>query len=168
MWRINEASWVSTAIRNHSAWNQSQAKERAARGILKYTWESRATVGQAYTCKVTLALSHFPSQPIRPQFCKRRIFLKFPPHSFSFKSFLSSFSSSVTSPTNLPLLLLKTLHFYSSLPLFNCPFILTFYLLEVPSSILTSPSFLLQFTSPPLCASRWVGSLFILALWCMA
>lgn len=66
--------------------------ERASRAVLKYTQDSRATAGQAYSCEVILALSHFHSLPIRPSFCKRKISLNFPPLSFSFKSFLSCLS----------------------------------------------------------------------------
>lgn len=90
-------------------------------GVQSYSWTGLQLQGKSCTFP-------FP-QPIRPHFCKLKIFLNFPLFFLLFKSFLSSFSllpslsSSVTSPTNLQFVLLKKHYiFYFALSVFYCPF----------------------------------------------
>ena len=156
-WRIDETSWASTDIWNHSVCSQSRAKERerASRAVLKYTQESRATAGQAYSCEVILALSHFHSLPIRPWFCKRRRFLKIFHCSLSLlnPSLAVSLSSPIMPPTNLPLL-------FSLLSLFLLPF--HSYCLAIKSFLLLSvlsPPSLFLLSPPPCVCVCWLSGL---------
>lgn len=179
-WWINDASWVSAAIWNHSVWSQSQVKDTAAQGVLIYTQESRATVRLAYSCKVIPALSHFHSPPISPPpILQTQDFSQF---STSFvilsKSFLSFF------PLLLSLSLqLKKISLSFPLVVKNTAVLLppplSFFLITLPflqpikgSFSVLSPAFnsvLLCTRFPPtLCLLHKVSSLCLLSLWCLA